>query len=79
MFKSNENDPVLPFLKLVRMYFNQPDIVQTVEFQKLIEENIPWKSVDREDVFFMCFYAWMKAKMLGRSVYDVTLEMVGAG
>jgi hypothetical protein len=77
MFKSNENDPVLPFLKLVRMYFNQPDIVQTEVFKKQIEATIPWKSVEQEDIFFMCFYAWMKAKTIDRTVYDVTLEMVG--
>jgi len=76
LFKSIEGDPVLPFLKLVRAYFQNPDVVMTEEFRKLVAETIPWRSVEAEDILFMSFFAWLKSKMDDRPIYQTTLDIL---
>lgn len=75
LFKSIEGNQVLPFLKLVRIYFQKPDIVKDEAFRKVVAETIPWRSIEAEDILFMSFYAWLKSKMNGRPLYETTLEM----
>ena len=75
VFSSTKGDPVLPFLKLVLVYFHTPDVINTSEFRAQVGESIQWRSVEEEDIFFMCFYAWLKAKMDNKPIYETTLEM----
>lgn len=64
------------FLRLIKKIVNKPDIVESDEFRLLVDKTIIWRPKEREDIFMISFYAWLKAKMEKRNVYEVTLELV---
>lgn len=78
LFKTSKANYVLPFLKLIRQFEQQPDIVQTKKFKAQVEKAIEWKPLQQEDIFLSSFYAWLKAKMESRNLYEVTLELAGS-
>lgn len=67
---------VLNFMKLVALYYEKPFEVTSEAFYNKVESSFEWIGKEREDVFVMSFYAWLKAKMEGRDLYEVTLELV---
>ena len=69
-------DRAVNFLKLVGLYYNDPTLVRTLKFREKVEESFEWKDAKSEDIFVMSFYAWLKAKMEDRPIYEVTLELV---
>lgn len=66
-----------PFLSLVQVILRDPSVVLTEIFHVRVEQSIQWKATEEEDVFRMNFYAWLKAKMTGKEVYPVLLELMG--
>lgn len=75
--KQEQHAHVLPFLKLVKKYYANPEIVTSNNFKQQVEKGITWKSRNEEDIFFMSFYAWLKSKMERSPLYETTLEIVG--
>ncbi|WP_432412781.1 hypothetical protein [Rasiella sp. SM2506] len=67
---------VLNFMKLVALYYEKPFEVTSEAFYDKVESSFEWIGTEREDVFVMSFYAWLKAKMEERDLYEVTLELV---
>ncbi|MGJ8683877.1 MAG: hypothetical protein ACSHWW_04600 [Nonlabens sp.] len=66
---------VLAYLKLLRKYYDAPHEVTTEAFFNTVEKSFNWIGVEREDIFVMTFYAWLKAKMQSRPLYEITLEL----
>lgn len=76
-FEKTKNFQVLPFLKLVMLYFNQPDSASTEAFKAKAIKTIPWKENEREeDIILISFYAWLKSKMTNKPLYETTLELI---
>lgn len=75
-FKTNQYNQVLPFLKVVKKYYHNPEIVESEDFKEVIKEGFGAKSREEEDVILISFFAWLKAKMLKQNLYETTLEMV---
>ncbi len=69
---------VLPFVKLIRHYCRYPEQVSTPEFEQRVNKIMNWKPADQEDLFLMTIYAWLKAKMQRRDLYEVVLELVNS-
>ncbi|MFK7757999.1 MAG: hypothetical protein AB8B53_13800 [Flavobacteriales bacterium] len=76
LLKADSQNPIWPFLKLIQIITIDYKHITSPEFTQKVEETIPWKGVD-EDFFNICFYAWLKAKMLKRPIYSTTLNLVG--
>ena len=77
-FKAQKDSQVLPFLKLVKTYYHNPNDVQTPEFIETVENSIKWRPREQEDLILMCFYAWLKSKILGRPLYETTLDLINS-
>ncbi|EAS20562.1 hypothetical protein BBFL7_01450 [Flavobacteria bacterium BBFL7] len=73
--KDKDEVRVLSYLKLLRLYYDAPHQVTTEAFYNKVEKSFDWIGADREDIFVMSFYAWLKAKMQSRPLYEVTLEL----
>ena len=73
--KHDKDNPIWPFLLLVKSILINPDLLFTEKFKEKVETSIPWKG-ENEDFFNMCFYAWLKAKMIRQSVYETTLGLL---
>ncbi len=67
---------VINFMQLVSYYYEHPDEVTSNIFKEKVEKSFEWVGPEREDVFVMSFYAWLKAKMQGRDLYETTLDLV---
>lgn len=74
--KSINQYNVIAYIKLIEIYYKNPKIVTSKEFYDKVENSINWISKDKEDIFMMSFYAWLKAKMTQKKVYHVTLDLV---
>jgi hypothetical protein len=68
----------LTFIKLTQLYYDNPSQVTTQVFEDKVASSFEWIGSEREDIFVMSFYAWLKAKMTQRNIYDVTLEIVNS-
>lgn len=75
-FKQEKDNPIWPFIGLIKSVLFDHEALQSEAFAEKVENSIPWKG-EEEDLFNACFYAWLKAKMLKRPIYEVTLEVVG--
>jgi len=76
LFQQKNYVAIRPFLKLLHQYNQNPHSVQTEKFKKTVEKTLPWRDRGEEDIFLMCFYAWLKAKMDGRRLYETTLGLL---
>jgi hypothetical protein len=75
-FKQEKDKPIWPFIGLIKSVLFDHETLQSKAFAEKVETAIPWKG-EEEDLFNACFYAWLKAKMLKRPIYEVTLEVLG--
>ena len=64
------------FLKLVKQYYHHPDNARTKSFHELVEHSINWKPIIEEDIFLICFFAWLKSKMYNTPLYQTTLDII---
>lgn len=82
-YQENLNSSALkrikPFIKLIQEMYNNPEIIGSNEFINKVNKSIDWKPREAEDLFFMCFYGWFKAKVYKRRVYETTLEIINGG
>lgn len=67
---------VLAFMSFVNEYSKNQKIVTSEKFRNKVEETFNWIGTEREDIFVMSFYAWLKAKMEKKNLYDTTLKLV---
>ena len=74
-FKKDKDNAIWPFLLLVKSILLNPEQLNSEKFEKKVEATIPWKG-ESEDFFNLCFYAWLKAKMNGRPVYETTMSLL---
>lgn len=67
---------VLTYISFLQAYDNNPKLVTTLQFKDQVEKSFTWIGVEREDLFVMSFYAWLKARMEQRDTYEITLELI---
>jgi hypothetical protein len=66
------------FMKLLQSYYDRPYEITEERFQNKVQQAFEWKTAAREDIFVISFYAYLKAKMEKKSIYQATLELVAA-
>jgi len=76
ILKSDKEKNVMAFLKLVKQYYHNPEIIKTEKFLNNVETTVVFRPTDQEDVILMSFYAWLKSKMENKPLYETTLELV---
>ncbi len=69
-------DRVLIFMGFVNDYYENPKLINTEKFKNKVENSFVWIGPEREDIFVMSFYAWLKAKMEKQDLYQTTLNLV---
>ncbi len=76
ILKDIDLDNVLTYLKLIEIYYKNPEIVTSKSFYNKVELSFKWIENKKEDIFMISFYAWLKAKMTKENVYKVTLSLI---
>ncbi len=74
--KSINQVRVITYLRLIENYYKTPEIVTSKKFKSTVENAFEWISTQKEDIFVMSFYAWLKSKMEKRPLYITTLNLV---
>jgi len=74
-FKKDQDNPIWPFLLLIKAILHDPELIQSQKFEQKVESSIPWKG-ENEDFFNLCIYAWLKAKMKGEPIYETTMSLL---
>jgi hypothetical protein len=76
--KEIDQENVIIYLKLVEIYYKSPEKVSSKEFYNKVETSFNFIDKEKEDIFMMSFYAWLKAKMTKQNVYLVTLKLINS-
>ncbi|WP_156339973.1 hypothetical protein [Nonlabens sp. YIK11] len=74
-----KEERVITFMKLLRNYFDEPYLATQKTFKDRVEQAFIWKPADREDIFVMSFYAYLKAKMERKTIFQATMDLVAQG
>tara|TARA_B100000809_G_scaffold266379_1_gene328823 strand:+ start:2739 stop:4250 length:1512 start_codon:yes stop_codon:yes gene_type:complete len=74
--KKINQERVIIFIRLVNLYFKNPENITSNEFKDKVENAFIWVNEKQEDIFVMSFYAWLKSKMESRPLYQTTLGLV---
>jgi len=74
--KSIHQERVLMYLNFVERYYKNPEKVTSEAFKNTVENSFEWLGKDKEDLFVMSFYAWLKSKMEKQNLYNITLNLV---
>ena len=74
--KSKTEFRILPFLKLVKQVFRNPEVANSPEFELKVDDGLSFQALEQEDLFLMCFYAWLKSKIVNRPIYQTTSDLL---
>lgn len=74
--KGIKQERVITYLNLVESYYKNPEIVTSLKFKNTVENSFEWIEKQREDIFVMSFYAWLKSKMENKNLFITTLNLV---
>ena len=75
ILNSDKSSNVLAFLRLVKKYYHNPEIITSNAFLKEIDATMVFKPKKQEDIILLSFYAWLKAKIENKPLYGVTIEL----
>ncbi|WP_179335746.1 hypothetical protein [Winogradskyella costae] len=67
---------IIIFLKFAELYYIKPKSINTPEFKNKIELTFEWTTLDKEDIFILSFYAWLKSKVEKENLFQTTLKLL---
>ncbi|QWX83642.1 hypothetical protein H0I23_14475 [Cellulophaga sp. HaHaR_3_176] len=74
--KANNEIRVLEFVSLASHYFYNKEIIDDVVFMAKVKKTLSSLNREKEDLFVLSFYAWLKAKIMKADLYTTTLEVI---
>lgn len=74
--KQINQERVITYLSFVESYYKNPEMASSNNFKSKVENSFDWIGAEREDIFVMSFYAWLKSKLEHKNLYHTTLELV---
>jgi hypothetical protein len=63
------------YLQLIKHMVDHPEDVKRSSFVQHVHGQLEFSSFEQADIQAMSFYAWLKAKIVGRSYYEVLLDL----
>ena len=74
--KEIKQERVIYFINFIEKLFIDKSIVNTKNFLIEVENKLIATPYKKEDIFMMSFYAWLKAKIINKNLYETTLALV---
>ena len=74
--KAMQEERVLTFVDLAAQYYEFPEEVNKKAFREKVAGAFQFKEPEKEDVFVMSFYAWLKSKMDATPLFETTLNLI---
>lgn len=73
-FKNDKTNDIWKFLKVLKMLLDNRQSLKTIEFKKMVKNYFPSNPTKENDLFFICYYAWLKSKLNKQSIYSIILQ-----
>lgn len=67
---------ILTFLNFAEQYYITPQSVTSDDFKNKLGKAFEWTTVNKEDIFVISFYAWLKTKVEKGNLYQTTLQLI---
>lgn len=67
---------IVTFINYAEKIYKQPEMIKSNEFSKLIKSTFEWTSIQKEDIFVISFYAWLKNKTEENTLYQTTINLI---
>lgn len=64
------------FVQTISKLFKNPDSIEEERFRESVKTQFITDSLEREDIFMISFFAWIKAKIKKTPLYQTTLELL---
>lgn len=64
------------FIKVYSQLFNDPTILKESRFRESVKTLFATQNLNKEDIFMLSFYAWIKAKLNNTPLYETTLALL---
>jgi len=74
--KQNNEHRVLGFLSLATHFFYNQNSINRDKFMAKVKEVLSSANSEKEDLFVLSFYAWIKAKVTKADLYESTLQVI---
>ena len=76
LFKNPLYKRVKVYLSLIKKLVSNPIAATTPAFADEVERSFDWIPTEQEDIQAIGFYAWIKARMTGRTYHETLMELV---
>ncbi len=67
---------ILLFISFAERIYNNPVIVNNPEFKKQIATSFDFSNPEKEDIFVLSSYAWLKSKITKTNLYETTIKTI---
>ncbi len=74
--KQIQQNRILTFVNFAEKIYTRPEILKDKDFSKVLKSTFEWNSIQQEDIFVISFYAWLRNKTEGNSLYETTLKLI---
>ncbi|WP_299366518.1 hypothetical protein [Winogradskyella sp.] len=74
--KEIDQSRVLTFIHYAERYYKYSGITKRKDFTKELAIALEETSIQKEDIFVISFYAWLKNKARGKNLYKTTLKLI---
>ncbi|MEO1031126.1 MAG: hypothetical protein AAFX55_06960 [Bacteroidota bacterium] len=74
--KEIDQSRILTFINYAERYYKRPEIAKSKAFAKALVMALEGTSTQKEDIFVISFYAWLKNKVTDKNLYKTTLKLI---
>ena len=67
---------ILTFINYAERFYKNPECIEHDDFSLKLKSTFEWTSIQKEDIFVISFYAWLKNKATGQNLYQTTLKLL---
>ncbi len=73
--KKNEEHQLITFLQMISIYHQYPEQIHHKNFTSTLNQTIASHQIAKEDIFIISLFAWLKAKVESKNLYQTTLVL----
>jgi hypothetical protein len=69
---------ILTFVNYAERLYQNPESSKSAEFSTKLKSTFESNTINKEDIFVISFYAWLKNKAEGNNLYNTTLNLINS-
>ncbi|MHA7842599.1 MAG: hypothetical protein ACX93I_04720 [Winogradskyella sp.] len=69
---------ILTFVKYAERLYQSPESINKTDYLSKLKSTFESNAINKEDIFVISFYAWLKNKAEGNNLYNTTLNLINS-